>query len=117
MTCVRYEVDGWGVGELWTEESRVVWHEHPRPRAPQSHPHPSKGGGRFPSPPSTATLSRKNARDRDDFAPILVRRLRAYFAGAQDDFADVELDLDELTPFGRALVRALRGVPRGEVVT
>jgi methylated-DNA-[protein]-cysteine S-methyltransferase len=123
VTRVRYEVDGWGVGELWTADGRVVWHEHPRPQAAQplnptpSHPHPSKGGGRFPSPPSPATLSRKGARDSDDFAPILVERVRAWFAGAHDDFTDVPLDLDELTPFGRDLASALRGVPRGEVVT
>ena len=26
---VAYEVDGWGVGELWLEGGRVVWHELP----------------------------------------------------------------------------------------
>ncbi|MHB8641855.1 MAG: methylated-DNA--[protein]-cysteine S-methyltransferase [Gaiellaceae bacterium] len=123
MTRVRYEVDGWGVGELWTKEGRVVWHEHPRPvrvdvsLPVRSHPHPSKGGGRFPSPPSTATLARKGARDRDNFGPIVVERVRGFFAGAVDDFADIPLDLDGLTPFGRDLARALRAVPRGEVVT
>jgi methylated-DNA-[protein]-cysteine S-methyltransferase len=104
---VRYEIEGWGVGELWTEGRRVVWHEHP-------HPHP--GWGNNP-PPSRPTLPRTGARSRADFASILVARLQAFFAGGSDDFADVELDLDELTPFGRALADALRAVPRGEVVT
>jgi methylated-DNA-[protein]-cysteine S-methyltransferase len=47
----------------------------------------------------------------------LVARLQAYFAGAADTFADVELDLEGLTPFGRACARALRKVLRGDVVT
>ena len=32
-------------------------------------------------------------------------------------FEDVELDLDDWTPFQRAVAQALRAVPRGEVVT
>ncbi|HEX5450332.1 MAG TPA: MGMT family protein [Gaiellaceae bacterium] len=39
----------------------------------------------------------------------------AFFAGAADDFADVELDLEE--GFHGDCARALRKVPRGEVVT
>src|SRR5207253_9140282 len=53
----------------------------------------------------------------DKFASTLIARLRAYFAGSEDDFADVDLDLDELTPYGQALARALRDLPRGDVVT
>jgi methylated-DNA-[protein]-cysteine S-methyltransferase len=49
--------------------------------------------------------------------PTLVARLRRFFASGDEDFADVELDLSELTPFGRALADTLRAVPRGEVVT
>jgi methylated-DNA-[protein]-cysteine S-methyltransferase len=48
---------------------------------------------------------------------MLVARLRDYFAGGAVDFADVELELDDLTPFGRELALALRAVRRGEVVT
>jgi methylated-DNA-[protein]-cysteine S-methyltransferase len=47
----------------------------------------------------------------------LVNRIRAYFAGADDSFADVELDTTWCTPFQRAALEALRRVPRGEVVT
>jgi len=47
----------------------------------------------------------------------LVRRLEGFFRGEPGDFRDVELDLDELTSFGGDLARALRWVPRGEVVT
>lgn len=47
----------------------------------------------------------------------LAERLRDYFAGSTDDFLDVELDLDGLTPFGRAVSAALRRIPYGETVT
>ena len=35
VTHVAYEVEGWGVGELWLEGGRVVWHELPVRPAPQ----------------------------------------------------------------------------------
>src|SRR5262245_45933176 len=38
---VRYLAEGWGVGELWLEDDRLVWHELPRPRGEQPlDPHP-----------------------------------------------------------------------------
>lgn len=116
MTYLRYEADGWGVSELCTDGRRVVWHELPRPESSSPHPHPHPGWGANP-PPTPATLRQFGARNGDDFAPTLVARLRRYFAGEEVDFSDVELDLDDLTPFGRGLARALREVPRGEVVT
>ena len=45
----------------------------------------------------------------------LASRLSAYFEGEPDDFADVELDFDD--GFYGDCERALRAVPRGEVVT
>jgi len=117
VTCVTYEADGWGVGELWTENGRVVWHEHPRPLARRENaPPPIQGWGRTHRP-LQPTLPKKPRRNSADFGPILAARLQRFFAGAQHDFADVELELDELTPFGRALAAALRAVPRGEAVT
>ena len=65
VTQVAYEVEGWGVGELWLEGTRVVWHDLPFPRATK----PSEAGGE------------------------LVERLRAYFDGTPDSFDDVDLDL------------------------
>jgi O-6-methylguanine DNA methyltransferase len=32
VTQVAYEVEGWGVGELWLDRGRVVWHDLPFPR-------------------------------------------------------------------------------------
>jgi methylated-DNA-[protein]-cysteine S-methyltransferase len=44
-------------------------------------------------------------------------RFASYFAGEPCGFEDVELDLDGLAPFQRALVDALRSVPYSETVT
>jgi methylated-DNA-[protein]-cysteine S-methyltransferase len=65
-----------------------VWHELPFPRATEP-----RGGHR------------------------LVERVQAYFAGEPDSFDDVDLDLEYETPFLERCARALRDVPRGEVVT
>ena len=82
-----YEVEGWGVGELWLGDGVVVEIDHPRP-------------------------GRQTAQRHE-----LGERLSAWFAGSRDDFLDVELELDWATPFTRALVDALRSVPYGDTVT
>jgi O-6-methylguanine DNA methyltransferase len=84
-----YVADGWGVGELWRDGTRLVWHELPRPGS------------------ATGSATRDP----------LAERMRSYFAGEPDDFRDVDIDLDGWTPFQRALAEALRAVPRGETVT
>jgi methylated-DNA-[protein]-cysteine S-methyltransferase len=86
-TLVRYEAEGWGIGELWLDGDRVLWSEHPRPR---------------PGPAQATDCQ-------------LARRLAAFFAGEPDDFLDVELDLPD--GFHGDCAQALRAVPRGEVVT
>src|SRR5436309_12621635 len=88
VTQVAYEVEGWGVGELWLDGDRVVWHELPFPR---------RTTPRGSSP--------------------LIDRLQAYFDGTPDTFEDVELDLEYETPFLERCARELRAIPRGEVVT
>jgi O-6-methylguanine DNA methyltransferase len=92
-----YEAPGWGVGELWLDGDRPVWHELPRatPEVPQ----------RNPRGPSGVLNSH-----------WLAERLVAYFAGEEVSFDDVELEFDG-TPFQRQLAGALRAIPRGEVVT
>jgi methylated-DNA-[protein]-cysteine S-methyltransferase len=82
-----YEVDAWGVGELWSSGDVVVWHELPA-RAGEI-------GGDHP----------------------LVERVRGHFRGARESFADVELDLAWCTPFQRRVVEALRSIPYGETAT
>jgi len=85
---VRYAAEGWGVGELVFDGETLVHSEAPKPSNS-----PLLGDDR------------------------LGARLRGYFAGARDDFLDVELDLDGLTPFQYAVCDALRAVPYGETVT
>jgi methylated-DNA-[protein]-cysteine S-methyltransferase len=89
VTHVAYEVEGWGVGELWIDGGRVVWHELPHPQRVKP------TGGRSE----------------------LVARIRAYFAGEPETFDDVDVDLEYETPFLERCARALRTVPRGDVVT
>lgn len=88
-TRVVYAAAGWGVGELWLDGDRLIEHSHPTgvKDVPDTTPHP------------------------------LAERFRAYFGGARDEFDDIEVDDSWCTPFQRSLLRALRAVPYGELVT
>ncbi|HET7759843.1 MAG TPA: methylated-DNA--[protein]-cysteine S-methyltransferase [Gaiellaceae bacterium] len=82
-----YAVRGWGTGELVLADGVVAWHELPT---------------------TTSSRHRRHA---------LVDRVRGYFGGSRDTFADVELDLEWCTPFQRAAVEAMRAIPYGEVAS
>jgi methylated-DNA-[protein]-cysteine S-methyltransferase len=88
-TLVLYDAPGFGVGEVWLERGRVFYAELPRPK----------------KVPDTL--------DGSDTG--LAFRLTAFFAGADDDFADVPLRLPD--GFHGRCARALRKIRRGEVVT
>ena len=88
LRYLRYEAEGWGIGELVLEGDRLLHSELPRP-----------------------------SRQRPDGSHPLVERLQAFFAGEAVDFADVEVELHDETPFGRRMAEELRRVPRGEVVS
>ena len=120
MTSVRYEADGWGVGELWLDGARLVHHELPRPlavadpaRDPFRRPNRPQGTDGLPE----VTLAGKSARVRGELVTNLTSKLRRFFGGEAVALDDVELDLDGLSRFHHALVASLREVPRGEVVT
>ena len=83
-------VEGWGVGELWLERETLLYHDLPSGTGTVTGACPYNG---------------------------LAERVRSYFAGSRDSFADVELDLEGYTPFQLAVVDALRRVRWGEVVT
>jgi methylated-DNA-[protein]-cysteine S-methyltransferase len=91
-TLVQYDAPGWGVGEVWLERGRVLHSELPRPKR----------------------MNRSRARTEAATAE-LVRRLQAFFAGDAEDFRGVRLARPD--GFYGELVRVLRRVPRGEVVT
>jgi methylated-DNA-[protein]-cysteine S-methyltransferase len=84
----EYEIEGWGVGEIWLENETVVNHELPR----------------------AAALKRSASN------PV-VERVRGYFAGETVSFDDVTLDLTWATPFQERVAAALRAIPYGETVT
>jgi O-6-methylguanine DNA methyltransferase len=107
---LRYEVDGWGVGELWVADRRVVWHELPRPLGPP------RASTRFERNEKAVTSVRDGRVGRVTIA-ALIETLIAYFRGERVDFDGVALDLDWCTPFQQAVALALRAVPRGETVT
>jgi methylated-DNA-[protein]-cysteine S-methyltransferase len=124
VTQVVYEVEDWGVGELVVEDGRVVWHELPWPRRAGPEGTGVRAGGTLapsltPTHPgmSTDRIARRRSREDGKFVAELVFRLEGYFAGGQDAFADVPLDLEYETAFLGRCAAALREVPRGEVVT
>lgn len=54
--------------------------------------------------------------DHKPFAELL-SRLTRYFAGEAVDFSDVALDDSKATPFRRRVMKAVRGIPRGKVMS
>jgi O-6-methylguanine DNA methyltransferase len=89
VQVLSYEVSGWGVGELYFDGDRLLYHELPsaRERPAERREHP------------------------------LAERISRYFGGERVSFADVDLDLSWGTEFQLAVAEALRGVPYGETVT
>ena len=111
VTRVPYAVDGWGVGELWLGDDRVVLaHEAPTTAVD---PNPLRGA----TEPPSGTVAGRSAHEGDAFVSDLVRRIHSFFAGEPVSFADVELDLEWCTPFQLAVATELRAVPWGEVVS
>jgi methylated-DNA-[protein]-cysteine S-methyltransferase len=86
---LSYEVPGWGVGELYLDGERLLYHELPAARS------------------SSAARGEHSLADR----------FRRYFAGERVGFDDVEVDLAGATTFQVSVAEALRRVPYGETVT
>jgi O-6-methylguanine DNA methyltransferase len=95
----RYAVPGWGVGELWMRGDVILAHDFRFTRP----------AGRDEDP---CNFSSQAASELE-----LVGRFRAFLAGEGVSFSDVALDLEWTTPLQRALIEALRAVPRGEIVS
>ena len=109
VTRHAYAVEGWGVGELWEADGRLVV-AHDAPTESRTTPRGTPGV-------PTETLPRGSSRRGDDFVPELLQRIHGYYGGERAGFADVELDLEWCTPFQAAVAAALRRVPWGELVT
>lgn len=108
---LRYDVEGWGVGELWLDGATVLAHALPSPaRATDVLP---PGGASSPERTIADGASRAGA----DFVPVLLERIREHLGGRRAEYRDVALDLGWCTPFQAALARALRRVSWGEVVS
>ena len=117
VTRHPYEIEGWGVGELWVGDGRiVVAHDPPAPGVSLDGALPQTGPRGTPGVP-TETLSRQASQQGDGIVAGLLRSLHSYFAGERVEFADVPLEGGWGTPFQNALAAALRAVPWGEVVT
>lgn len=126
-----YEVDGWGLGEVWVSRGVVVQHELASRELEQlvlppkgtarsvAHgaaplgPAPHIGGASSP----TGTLAGEARQDRAGFVPELCRRFALHLCGERVGYEDVTIELEWATPFQRALAAALRAVPWGEVVS
>jgi methylated-DNA-[protein]-cysteine S-methyltransferase len=109
--CLRYEVEGWGVGELWLDGTTVLAHALPSPAR-----------GDDVRPPRGASAPERTVADEAsqagaDFVSALLQRIRAHLEGRPTDYDDLDLDLEWCTPFQDALGRALRRVPWGDVVS
>jgi methylated-DNA-[protein]-cysteine S-methyltransferase len=117
VTRHPYEIEGWGVGELWVGDGRVVVaHDPPAPGVSLQGALPQTTPRGTPGVP-TETLSRRPSQEGDAFVPTLLQLLHRYFAGKKVSFAEVPLEGGWGTPFQDALAAALRAVPWGEVVT
>ena len=112
MEIVRYAADGWGVGEVVLEGTRLLYHAHPAPR-PELTPNAPQGMPEIP----VIRLSAKSSRVGAGFVPRFTRLLTRYFDGQRVSFDEIEIDLDWCTSFQAELVAAARSVPRGETVT
>ena len=119
VTHVRYEVEGWGVGELWTAGRCVAWHEPPRVQGGPSFS-PDPGWGSFDPPPSESTLPLESARSGDE----AVKKGRAYEAvkiGRADEVVK-RRKAGEVVPEGKAveflpdLIQRLQAFFAGEPV-
>ena len=106
MTCVSYAAQGWGVGEVWFEDDRLVWHELPRPPEPlfyrytRARAKPPPRVGLTPTTPRGRRYGkRRESRERvraeiDEFVDSC-----AYFAGDRVDFDDVAIEVEGWTTF------------------
>lgn len=106
----RYEVEGWGVGELWTDTNAVLAHDFDFAFRSGSDPG-------APAASRDATSQRQGLHGDTLDPDELAERLSAFLAGDDVALGGVPLELGLSTPFQHDVTRALRAIPRGDVVT
>jgi O-6-methylguanine DNA methyltransferase len=111
LTRHRYDVEGWGAGELWVDDGVVVAHDFAAASAAETtSPH---GGASAPRD----TIADEQSRGGDGFVADLLQRIHRQLDGAPTSYADVPLELAWCTPFQRDLAHVLQRVPWGEIVS
>ncbi len=121
MTRHRYTVEGWGVGEVWLGDGVLVAHDLPGSIGVsggdvaewQSGPAPPMGD----ASPLAVRLPANQSREGNGFVPDLCRRVERHLGGNVTAYDHVPVDESWCTDFEHALLRALRSVPWGEVVS
>ncbi|HKY23693.1 MAG TPA: MGMT family protein [Gaiella sp.] len=110
----RYEVPGWGVGELLVRDGFLLAHALPSRRRKLF---PAGGGPREGAKPPEVTLAGEPSQVGDGFVPELCRRFAAHLGGSRVAYDDVAVDDSRLSDFQRELLRAIRTVAWGDVVS
>jgi len=112
----RYEVPEWGVGELWSADGVVLAHEFDfgtreweqgRAVAIGTEATFLEAG---PDPAARAGIAKEHAAD-------VISRVCAFLRGEDVALGDIPIDLDWCTDFQCEVISALRGIPRGDVVS
>ena len=137
-----YDVPGFGIGEVWTQDGMIVRHElacealrleqeresaasarlgrgaAPRqsavgPAAPKAATASPNGGARLPA----RTLPGKQSLVRAEFVPDLCRRVVSHLSGVATSYEGIPIDLGWATPLQRDLAAVARAIPWGEIVS
>ena len=110
VTRHAYEIEGWGVGELWEAEGIVVAHDAPNPHRAGTAAIATTTADHPPG------LPLEPPQNGNRLVTDVLRTIRSFFGGEQAVFADVPLDFGGWTTFQQDVAAALRRVRWGEVV-
>ncbi len=110
----RYEVPGWGVGELLVRGDVLFEHTLPSRRRRLF---PAEGDPQGGASPPEDTLAARPSRVGDGFVPDLCRRFAAHLGGTPVRYDDIAVDDSGLSGFQRELLLAVRTVDWGDVVS
>ena len=110
----RYEVPGWGVGELVVRGGILVSHALPSRRRRLI---PAGGGPQGGARPPEITLAASPSQVGHGFVSELCRRFTDHLGGTPVGYDDVPVEDSHLGAFQRELLRAVRTVGWGDVVS